>query len=130
MWLLLGHCACRHRCVHAHLSFLHANTSPCWNAPTHRSSWSPCANGTQNSTRKILLQAANNGTACSTYDLRRTQACSTGCGPTVVVFDCVQTPNSLTTTCTIPSNLTVVAPNRKAYRNMKVVVYAKPVSYN
>lgn len=89
--------------------------------------WSNCVNFQQTRTRTIVTPPLNGGTLCPT--VLETQAC-TGCGPDLIVFDCVLDQTKPTTTCTLPGGvLTVVVQNKKGYKKANVRVNAKPIGY-
>ncbi len=67
----------------------------------------------------------------SPFCATRAQSCTTGCGPTAAVFNCVQIGNNGTTTCALPAGMTVPAANRNGFAGgiIKMVVYSKPYGY-
>lgn len=90
-------------------------------------SWSNCVNNQQTRTRTIVKPPLNGGKSCPS--LFESQSC-TGCGPDLIVFDCVLDQTKPTTTCTLPGGvLTVVVQNKKGFTKAQVRVNAKPVGY-
>lgn len=89
--------------------------------------WSNCVNFQQTRTRTIVKPPLNNGVNCPT--LLETQAC-TGCGPDLVVFDCILDQTKPTTVCTLPGGvLTVEVQNKRGYKTAQVRVNAKAIGY-
>lgn len=89
--------------------------------------WSNCINFHRTRMRTIAQLPFNGGKPCQS--LCETQIC-TGCGPDLIVFECILNQTQHNTTCILPGGaLSVIIPNKRGYAKAQVRVNAKAVNY-